>query len=223
MDDLIQTRLITPCQTEWQGYTQHRFVRELAAGTLPKAAFQHYLKQDFLFLRHYARAYALAVYKSPTLDDMRKCLPALQGLIEHEIGLHIEYCREWGLSEDDLQAVEEDVATVAYTRYVLDCGHAGDYLDLNAALAPCALGYAVIGKELAESPEMVWDDNPYRPWMEMYSGDEFQQGAVDYAKYINSLLAAVPADSTRWAQLQKTFSTATRMEIAFWEQGYQGA
>jgi len=165
----------------------------------------------------------VAVYKSPTLGDMRKCIPALQGLVEHEIGLHIEYCGAWGLSEDDLHAVEEDVATVAYTRYVLDCGHAGDYLDMHAALAPCALGYAALGKALAESPDTVWDNNPYRPWIEMYMGEEFQQSAVDYGDYVNTLLAAIPNDSPRWSQLQNTFSTATRMEIAFWEQGYQGA
>jgi len=49
------------CHDDWQAYTRHRFLRELATGMLPKAAFQHYLQQDYLFLIHFARAYALAV------------------------------------------------------------------------------------------------------------------------------------------------------------------
>jgi thiaminase (transcriptional activator TenA) len=43
----------------------------LADGSLPKAAFRHYLIQDYLFLIEFARAYALSVYKSPKLADMR--------------------------------------------------------------------------------------------------------------------------------------------------------
>lgn len=40
----------------WQEYTEHQFVQQLAQGTLPKACFQHYLKQDYCYLLHYVRA-----------------------------------------------------------------------------------------------------------------------------------------------------------------------
>ena len=38
------------CAQDWQAYTQHEFVRQLGAGTLPAESFRHYLKQDYLFL-----------------------------------------------------------------------------------------------------------------------------------------------------------------------------
>lgn len=215
----VESRLIPACEADWEEYIEHEFVRTLADGTLPKACFEHYLQQDFLFLKHYARAYALAIYKSPTLEDMRANVPALMGLLDHEIGLHIEYCAEWGLTERDLQAIPEGVATVAYTRYVLDCGNAGDHMDLHVALAPCSLGYAEIGRRLAADSRTRWEGNPYRPWIEMYSGEEYQAAAKAHGDYVNQLLSTLPSDSARWADLTCIFTTATRMEVAFWQQG----
>ena len=48
----------------WPAYTGHAFVRGLGDGTLPREAFLHYLKQDYIFLFHFARAWALAVVKA---------------------------------------------------------------------------------------------------------------------------------------------------------------
>jgi thiaminase len=60
-------RLKTEASAEWRAYTEHPFIVGLADGTLPETAFRHYLVQDYLFLIEFARAYALAVYKSPQL------------------------------------------------------------------------------------------------------------------------------------------------------------
>jgi thiaminase/transcriptional activator TenA len=49
----------------------------LADGSLAEAAFRHYLVQDYLFLIEFARAYALSVYKSPKLADMREAAAGL--------------------------------------------------------------------------------------------------------------------------------------------------
>lgn len=47
------SQLIEACREEWQGYIEHSFVHQLADGSLKHEAFLHYLKQDFLFLKHY--------------------------------------------------------------------------------------------------------------------------------------------------------------------------
>lgn len=48
----------------WSAFVDHPFVRGIADGTLPVESFVYYLKQDYLYLQHYARAAALAAYKS---------------------------------------------------------------------------------------------------------------------------------------------------------------
>ncbi|OLQ95030.1 thiaminase II [Vibrio ponticus] len=211
--------LIEACQEDWQQYTQHDFVQQLAKGTLPQACFLHYLKQDFLFLKQYARAYALAIYKARTLDDMRRALPSVHALLDSEIAHHVSYCEQWGLTEADLENEAEDFGTVAYTRYVLDAGMSGDLVDLYAALAPCSIGYATIGHLLINDPQTQIEGNPYASWIQLYGGDEFQTGVASGAEHFNQLLADIEIDSARGKNLIHVFKTATRMEIAFWQQG----
>ncbi|NOI74212.1 thiaminase II [Vibrio coralliilyticus] len=211
--------LIDACQSDWQEYTQHAFVQQLAKGTLDQHSFLHYLKQDFLFLKQYARAYALAIYKARTLEDMRRALPSVHALLDSEIGHHVTYCGQWGLTESDLENEPEDFGTVAYTRYVLDAGMTGDLVDLYAALAPCSIGYAVIGKALIESNDTVREGNPYASWIELYGGEEFQSGVAQGAEHFNQLLEEIDLHSQRGQNLIEVFRTATRMEVAFWQQG----
>jgi thiaminase/transcriptional activator TenA len=211
--------LIKACQREWDEYTQHEFVQLLGTGTLNQQAYLHYLKQDFLFLKQYARAYAMAIYKSRTLAEMRSALPSVQALLASEIGHHIEYCRAWGLSEADMEAEPEAFGTVAYTRYVLDTGMSGDLIDLYVALAPCSLGYGQIGLQLQADPTTLSQGNPYQTWIDLYSGDHYQQGMQQSVQQLDGLLSEIDVNSARAAQLCQVFKTATRMEIAFWQQG----
>lgn len=211
--------LINACRADWDAYTKHEFVQKLAEGTLAQPCYLHYLKQDFLFLKQYARAYALAIYKARTLADMRKALPSVHALLDSEINHHITYCGNWGLTESDLEAEPEDFGTVAYTRYVLDAGMTGDIVDLYAALAPCSIGYAEIGRNLKASAQTVFEGNPFASWIELYSGEEFQQGVAEGTAHIDELLAEININSQRGRNLVEVFRTATRMEIAFWQQG----
>ena len=182
-------RLKESCAKDWQRYTEHEFVRQLGTGTLPEAAFRYYLIQDYLFLIQFARAYALAVYKSETLGDMRQAAGGMSAILDIEMGLHVEFCRGWGLSEDGMTAAAEDAACMAYTRYVLERGMAGDLLDLHAALSPCIVGYAEIGSALAASAGDALRDNPYAAWIEMYAGNEYQEVAEAEKAFLDDLMS----------------------------------
>src|SRR6516225_11758786 len=123
------TAMVALAGPVWPAYTRHEFVMRLARGDLPEVAFRRYLVQDYLFLLHFARAWGLAVYKSDSLAEMRRAQRLVATTLEVEIGLHLEYCRRWRLSEAELAAAAEAPATTAYTRFVLDRGVAGDRLD----------------------------------------------------------------------------------------------
>ncbi len=146
-------RLKTQASAEWRAYTTHPFTAGLADGSLREGAFRHYLVQDYLFLIEFARAYALAVYKSPELADMREAAAGLSAILDVEMNLHVKLCAGWGLSPRDLEQAPPASETLAYTRYVLDAGMRGDLLTLRVALAPCVIGYAEIATRLAAQPE----------------------------------------------------------------------
>ena len=206
----------------WRAYVEHPFVRGLGDGSLPEAAFRHYLVQDYLFLIQFARAYGLAAYKADGLAEIREAAAGLKALVEVEMDLHRAYCAEWGLDEAALEAVEADGATLAYTSYVLERGLAGDLLDLRVALAPCVVGYGEIGARLAADPATRTDGNPYAPWIAMYAGSEYQalvRAEVDALE----ALAARRGGQARLSALAGTFRAATRLETAFWQAGLDAA
>lgn len=210
-------RLIEASDADWRAYIEHTFVRGMGDGSLPEAGFRHYLKQDYLFLVHFARAWGLAVYKSRNMTELRQGLDILKAIVDLEMGLHIDWCAEWGVSEDDLAGLQESRATMAYTRYVLDAGASGDLLDLHVALAPCVVGYADIATWLLQQPFLKRDDNRYMRWIEMYAGEEFQDAAQAERDWLNQRLAGVTPE--RFAQLSRIFRDATRLEADFWQMG----
>ena len=205
-------RLVDAAGQVWPAYTRHEFVLRLARGDLPEAAFRRYLVQDYLFLLHFARAWGLAIYKSGTLGEMRRAQSMVAAILDVEIGLHIDYCRGWGLSEE----------TIAYTRFVLDRGLAGDRLDLEIALAPCMIGYAEIAAERMADPATRHDGNPYCDWLVMYAGDEYQALAREAAAALDEQFRRRGGEG-RLPALAAIFTTGARLEADFWQMGLVAA
>lgn len=214
-------RLRSSAVEDWTRYVDHPFVRQLGAGTLPEAAFRNYLVQDYLFLIQFARAYALAAYKSRTPADIRAAQAGLAAILD-ETELHIRLCARWGISPDDLAATPEHPATVAYTRFVLDQGAAGDLLDLHVALSPCVVGYAVIGRALAPQGVEALVAHPYREWIADYAGGPYQAVAARARAHLDDL-AARGLTETRLPELVKAFAAACRLEADFWQMGLDAA
>jgi len=167
---------------EWHAYTHHAFVERLRSGTLPRANFLHYLRQDYIFLKHFARAWALAAAKADTLGELQAASATVQALVHHEMPLHVQICAGEGIDPTMLEATEEAPANLAYTRYVLEAGYSGDFLDLMAALAPCVLGYGEIGARLAGS------GGPYTDWITTYSGEDYQNLCHEVGALIDAAL-----------------------------------
>ena len=203
----------------WRAYTHHAFVEGLKDGTLPRAAYLNYLVQDYVFLIHFSRAWALAVTKAETVDEMRFAARVLDALLNEEIALHVATCAAAGIDETTLFSAPEAMQNIAYTRYVLDAGHSGDFLDLLAALMPCVMGYGEIGLRLAAAKY----DTPYADWISTYAGADYQQVCYDAGALLDTAvqrrLGDAPQSSPRWAALSQRFTTATRLEAAFWDMG----
>lgn len=218
MTSEIYDTLKAGCGDDWTAYIQHEFVRKLGDGSLPRAAFQYYLRQDYLFLIHFARAHALAAFQAETLAELRQSAQTVSAILDGEMQLHVEYCASWGVSEAEMAATPEDPANMAYTRYVLERGLAGDSLDLAVALAPCIVGYAETAQYLMASPDTVKEGNPYRDWIETYAADDYQNVAWGHAAHMDRLMVSRGGPG-RIPGLSKTFHDATRLEIGFWRMG----
>jgi thiaminase/transcriptional activator TenA len=214
-------RLRADCATDWQAYTWHDFVRRLSDGSLPLAAFQDFLIQDYLFLIQFARAKALAVFKAESLEAMREKTASISAILS-ETTLHLRYCAEWGIPEATVRATAESAETVSYTRYVIDRGLAGDILDLEVALAPCTVGYGEVALRILADPNRRTEGNPYQSWIEAYASEDYQALARGAAARIDAL-GESHGGGARFRMLAATFGEAARLEQRFWQQGLDAA
>ena len=206
---------------DWTRYVRHGFVQQLGAATLAKPAFQHFLKQDYLFLIHFARAKALAVFKAESIPAMVDKTNAIQAILA-ETSMHLKYCEGWGLSQAEVLGTAESAETVSYTRYVIDRGLAGDILDLEVALVPCSVGYAEVALRILADPNRKLAGNPYQSWIDTYGAESYQALARAAAKRIDDLGVSHGGEA-RFPMLSATFSEAARLEQRFWQQGLDAA
>ena len=203
--------------SNWLLYTKHEFVKKLSDGSLNKTYFLNYLKQDYLFLIQFSKAWSLAILKSDNLEEMKIAASTVNELINFEMGLHISLCEKYGISKFDLENTEEENENIAYTRYVLELGYSGDFLDLLSALAPCVLGYGEIGINLKDSNPKI---SMYRKWIETYSSSEYQNVCFNVGKLIDKSfqlrLGENYTNTYKWKKANQIFKKATSLEVDFW-------
>jgi thiaminase (transcriptional activator TenA) len=211
----LYARLRADSGEAWERYVAHPFVGGLAAGTLDRAEFGAWLAQDYLYLVHYARAYALMVYKSGRVAEMAGHAALLHGLLDGEMALHRRKLAEYGI---DPEACEETLELVAYSRYMLDRGISGDVLDLAVTLAACLGGYGEIGLRLARDPATRLEGNPYRDWIETYAGAAYHDLVRAGIASLEALGARLGA-AGRYDALRAQFREAVRLEACFWDAG----
>lgn len=171
IDYLLEREDVRPM---WKKYTEHPFANKMGDGSLPVDAFKDYLIQDYLYLTHFARTNALAAYKSNSMDAVTASAQIVLH-IETEMALHLDYCKEFGLSKEEIVQHKESLACTAYSRYVLDIGQSQDWLALQMSLAPCLLGYGVAARRLHEQYIDNHEGNKYWKWIENYVADDYQE------------------------------------------------
>ena len=215
---IVFNKLKSNTLVKWNLYTQHKFVQKVSDGSLDKKLYLKYLKQDYVFLIHFSRAWALLVAKSKSVNEMRIASATLDALVNEEIQLHIKTCKDEGITEEQLFKTEEELNNLAYTRFVLEAGYSGDFLDLLVALSPCVFGYGEIGLYLKSISK---NDNPYINWINTYNSKEYQEVCINIGSLLDEAtqdrLGKDFANNVLWPKLEKTFLIATKLEIDFWE------
>lgn len=217
------SHLLRSTSEEWQSYVKHPFVIELGKGTLAPEAFRHYIIQDWHYLRNYARAHSLGAYKSTSFAEIQ-AFSEIALHIAKESEMHVQFCKSFGVSLEDLQQATESPSNSAYSQYILDIGAQGDVTELLVAVFSCLLGYGEVGLYLKRkledgSGDVALEGNRYKRWIEDYSGPDFQ-GAVNRGiRTLEQRMIADPPSPARLARLTKIWSDCVKLEANFWQMG----
>ncbi|KAK5692482.1 trifunctional hydroxymethylpyrimidine kinase/phosphomethylpyrimidine kinase/thiaminase [Elasticomyces elasticus] len=163
----------------------------------------------------FARANALAGYKAKKLDDIAAAATIVTH-IRHEINLHIDECKKFGLDQEAMEQYEESQACTAYSRYVLDIGQSEDWLALQISLLPCLLGYADIARRLHGLQSSLETTNPYATWINNYVAEDYTAAVTRGCEALVEKHIAKQSPS-RIEELVAIFVHATKMECGFWD------
>ncbi len=193
----------------------HPFLAGLTDGTLPRSCFRHYVLQDALYLRDYARALSLAGVRSPGEDALVMFNEHSAGAIMVERSLHDSFLKDLDIPGDGLDRTPMAPTTLAYTSYLLRTASLGDYPEVLGAVLPCYWIYAEVGKALLErgSPNPM-----YQRWIETYGGEDFK--ALVEAVLGVTDRACEDLNPSQREDVTETFVTTSRYEWMFWNMGW---
>jgi thiaminase/transcriptional activator TenA len=198
---------------DWESVLAHPFLRGMRDGTLPRAAFQRYMVQDYLFLVAYARVLAIASAKAVDLDAMGRMAEMLHATLNVEMALHRGFAERVGIPAPALASAAPLPACQAYTSHLLAVAWSEPLAVIAAALLPCQLGYAEIARHLAaQGPPDVAE---YAEWVVAYTAPEYVQLAEWLGGQADALAASAgPRDLD---QMERVYRESLRLEHGFWD------
>jgi len=202
----------------WEACHEHPFVRGIGDGSLDMEKFKYWVRQDYVYLKDYARVFALGAAKAPDLKTMSTFAKLLDGTLNVEMGLHRKYAAKFGISEEELENETPSPTTQAYTDFLIARSYSGDLAELTAALLPCTWGFWEIGNRLKEMGDTS-ERNPYRDWIEMYSSEEIKE-------FCDWTIELMDREAEQCSQRKKDFLldifvASSRFEYLFWEMAYK--
>ncbi|EMA55557.1 thiaminase II [Halococcus salifodinae] len=198
----------------WTAQRNHSFVRELADGTLDEAAFRTWLEQDYRYLLDYARTFAVLGTKAREEATMAHCFDVAGTIVAEEMELHREFAAEYGLTPDDLAAVEKAPTCVAYTNYLLRTARERPLGVGAAAIYPCGQGYLDIAEHMAELAD---GEHRYTPFITKYTSDAFRESVAWMRELVDR---CAENDPSLHEEMETAFRRSTQLEHAFWEMAY---
>jgi thiaminase/transcriptional activator TenA len=137
-----------------------------------------------------------------------------------EMEMHRTYCKEFGITPDELEQTAFMPTTYAYTRHLISIAAAGTLAETIAALLPCAWGYCEIARKLVEKNNKAAEHPLYGKWIATYNSDEFWQ----YVGWLKQLLDDLSQNLSddELLILERHFIISSRYEYLFWEMAYTG-
>lgn len=192
------------------------FNRELAAGTLTRAQFEHYMVQDAHYLIGFARALAIAAAKAPDPDAIVTFCEAAREAVVVERALHSSFFAEWNITPEAFAARPVTPATHHYTAFLIATAYGRSYEVVLAALLPCFWIYAAVGRDILSQAA---PDNPYQAWINTYGGEAFGEAVRSMIAATDA--AAATASPAAVEAMHDAYRAATRLEYLFWDGAYR--
>ncbi len=201
----------------WEKVVTHPFVIQLGDGTLPRATFDIYFDQDYLFLKDWAVLLSLAAAKAPDFDAARQVVGFLHLGLGGEEGLFQQAFKERGLSLVEVANLECRPTTLHYSSYLRRIAYEGSFIDLAVILLAVEWPYMDWGQRLETAGKRP-ANYYYQTWIDIHTS----QGMTGFVDWLRRTVDSAPVTPTGRSRLQAIFRDVLRYELAFWEMACSG-
>lgn len=202
----------------WEQCLNAPFLQKLENGTLDESCFLGYIIDDSLYLREYAKVFALGMTKAQTMEDIRICYSLLSFVHEGEGSTRLYYLNRYGLKDPDIQNLPQRPENKAYTDCMLEAAKNGGMAECMMACLPCMISYHWIFQKILErTPEVK--NTTYWPLVRDYASDDYLLSCQKWATYTDQLCAEL--SSEQMTKCMQIFRDCSHHELHFWEMSEQ--
>ncbi len=201
----------------WEAYLKHPFIIELQQGTLDIEKFKNYIVQDSIYLKEYARVYALGMYKSKTLKEIQNFYSILSFVNADETSTRLKYLKEWNITQEDIEVAEVKKENKEYIDFMMKIAEECEVPEILMATLPCMFSYCYIGKELIKNTPNI-ESTKYWDFIRDYASDSYVKSCIEWGTYAEGLCKDF--DEEKKAKLMEIFRQASICEMNFWDMSY---
>lgn len=211
-------KLFAATKEIWESYNVHPFVLGIQNGTLDKEKFRHYIIQDLLYLKDYAKTFAIGVAKAKsvkTADLFAKYIAAMNG----EQDIHSGYLEKLHVTKEEIDTTKMSLDNLSYTSYMLRVAYEEGEAEILTAILSCAYSYEVIAKKMVKNAPFALHNKDYGDWIRGYVSEEYAADNMLLLDTLNDLTRHYTA--AQIDHLVDIFVACSRYEWAFWQMAWE--
>ena len=209
--------LMRSTSRQWAEAVDHRFVRELFAGTVDDAVMRDYLVQDYQFFESFLSMLGACVAHADELDAKLWFARQLGMLAADEDTYFVDSFAELGVRPDGYRDPELTAPTAGFRDLMGESVASASYPQLLIVLVVAEWLYL----DWAESQEARPSRQVHRGWIDLHRGDAFH-GWVQFL--VDELERVFPTDDDQGSDaetLSRTWHQAVALECAFFDSAYR--
>lgn len=199
----------------WDQCLEHPFIQGMEDGTLDPKLFLDYIIDDTLYLKEYARVFALAMYKSQTLAEMRWFHRVLDFVHSNEALARVRLLREHQITDQQVEAMTPRAENVEYTNYMLRVAQQEDIPEIMMAVLPCMLSYCYIGQKALP---LASSTSPYIGFLREYADPVYLESCHDWGTFAEEKCQGL--EPSRLEHLKEIFLRCSQHELNFWNMAF---
>ena len=204
--------LLKSSQKDWQAAINHRFVKELFAGTIENKVLKDYLIQDYNFFDAFLSMLGACVAHADQLEPKLRFAKQLGFLEADEDGYFQKAFKELKVSESECLEVTLHPVTKAFQELMYSAVTSSDYAHLLVMLVIAEGLYLDWGSKDLALPEAYI----HLEWVNLHRGPFF----AEWVQFLVDELNRVGKGLEDLTELQQRWNQAVALELAFFDIGY---